>query len=178
MFSRQMRALSRTRVRSPPYCMTILVEFSAQMTLHAPKIHILIKLQTTQKNPSLIPPPNPSIWSGFLSPVSAPEVLKTIRESPAGKAPGYYEVPMDMVKALVKENGEGNVFLRILTSLLNGLLSLRGNTPATKPSILVLLRKNSNSATIPNLRPISLISTLSKILSKILRSSVRHNSLS
>ena len=117
---------------------------------------------------SIHTPPNHSAWADFLSPITVAEVLHTIRQSPTGKAPGYYEVPMDIIKALVKNVTNGRVFLHICTSLLNGLLSLRGNTPATKPSILVLLRKDKNLATIPNLRPISLISTLSKILSKIL----------
>ena len=52
--------------------------------------------------------------------------------------------------------------------MLNNLLLLRGKSTSSKESVITLLWKKANLVTLKNLRPISLMPTLAKILSKIL----------
>jgi hypothetical protein len=104
------------------------------------------------------------IWDSFLTPISAEELTSALKKSKP-KAPGPLGLPMKLVKLLASQS---EAFKEVLLDLMNGLLELRGDSATTKESELLLLRKKQNLATLANLRPITLMPTLSKLLSKLL----------
>jgi hypothetical protein len=92
------------------------------------------------------------------------EMSKALSQS-SPKAPGPLKVPMRLIKILATKSES---FKEILLDLMNGLLSLKGKSSISKESELTLLKKNHNLATLANLRPITIMPTLSKLLAKLL----------
>lgn len=101
------------------------------------------------------------------APISADEVFSALQSLESGKAPGIDGIPVDFYKAFWSEIGN-DLLLVLKNSLSKGHLPL-----SCRRAILTLLPKKGDLQEIKNWRPVALLCTDYKLLSKVLAMRLR-----
>lgn len=120
-------------------------------------------LATQIKKTYFIPPRQSTNFSFFLAPTNKREVEDSIKSLKNNKAPGY-----DMIKAETLKNIAEEISPHI-AFLINMIFDTGIYPSAFKTAVIQPLYKNGDKTETCNYRPISIISSLSKIVEKILK---------
>ena len=114
------------------------------------------------------------VWDGLSAIAPVSETFEALSRASSGKAPGHDHISIDVLKICTgaREGGKldpNNPTLLILTALANTCLVNRVCPPTLKEGIIVMIPKPGKPpGEIANMRPITLLPELGKLLSRIL----------